>query len=86
MAKKKKKLPEESPPELQHCRYCGGIVAPDAPACVHCGTPSPLKKPEEKQFTPEEQHALIANCLWILFGFLFLVTLLGVLIFPSCRG
>lgn len=82
MRKKSAKKSADQPTELRHCRYCGGIVAPDAPSCVHCGTPSPLKEVKKTDFS---EHAQVARFLWLVLGILFLISLGGILFFPGCR-
>lgn len=83
--KKSSKKSREEKPNLKTCRFCGGIVAPDAPNCVHCGSPSPFREPEKPK-TEFDEHILIAKILWPILGIACFVMFLGVLIFPGCRN
>ncbi len=74
----------EKKSELKKCRFCEGMIAPDAGLCVHCGTKAPFEKEKPKEEDLTEQIRL-AKFLWSLIGVLLVICALGVCLFPACR-
>lgn len=73
---------EESGKKVVYCRHCKGIVAKDASFCVHCGSKSPVLSGKDLQ----KQQKLLAKILWVIFGFVAVITFFTSLFCEGCRN